>query len=117
MLADYWAGALGRQLINGTDGGPETTFSSVANTTSFQSYDQPYPLIVIDSRRPYEFIVNTNSTLFEISPYEFGTFDTRINLFIPTKYVGSNLNNCGSGVGRCVNRFDNAAYINLTNYR
>ena len=111
MLADYWAAALGRQLINRTDGGPETTFSSVVNTTTFQSNDMPYPLIVFDSRRPNEIIINTNSALYEISPYEFGTWDDRVNLFIPTQYVGSNLtNHSAMHDNTCVNRFDNAAY-------
>jgi len=111
VLADYWAAALGRQLINRTDGGPEVTFSSILNTSSFQSADQPYPIVVVDSRRPGEFIININSTLYEISPYEFGTFDSRVNLFIPTQYVGSNLTNGAPTNGDiCVERFDNAAY-------
>lgn len=109
-LADYWASALGRQLINRTDGGPETTFSSIVNTTSFQSHDQPFPLVVIDSRRPGEFIINLNSTVYEISPYEFGTWDSRVNLFVPTQYVGSNLTDGKATHGNvCVNNFDNAA--------
>lgn len=110
VLADYWGAALGRQLINRTDGGPEITFSSITNTSSFQSYIQPFPLVVIDSRRPGELIINTNSTIYEISPYEFGTWDNRVNLFVPTRYVGSNLTDGVATNGNiCVERFDNAA--------
>src|SRR5436190_11730940 len=110
MLADYWGAALGRQLINRTDGGPDVTFSSIMNTSSFQSYIQPLPLIVMDSRRPNEFIINLNSTIYEISPYEFGTWDQQVNLFVPSRYVGSNLTNASATNGNvCVERFDNAA--------
>jgi len=74
-------------------------------------------LIVIDSRRPGEYIINTNSTLYEISPYEFGTWDERVNLFIPTQYVGSNLTNgVATNNNICVNRFDNAASIATESY-
>ena len=114
VLADYWAAALGRQLINRTDGGPEVVFSSIQNTSSFQSFDQPFPIVVIDSRRPGEFIINVNSTVYEVSPYEFGTFDKRVNLFIPTNYVGSNLTDGKATNGNiCVERFENAALVCL----
>jgi lysophospholipase len=113
-VADYWAAALGRQLINRTDGGPEVVFSSIQNTSSFQSFDQPFPIVVIDSRRSGEYIVNINSTLYEVSPYEFGTFDSRINLFVPTKYVGSNLTDSkATNDNICVERFENAALASL----
>jgi lysophospholipase len=110
-VADYWAAALGRQLINRTDGGPEVTFSSIVNTTTFTSYEQPYPIVVTDSRRPGEYIIFLNSSLYEITPYEFGTWDDRIDLFIPTQYIGSNLTNgVATNDNICVERFDNAAY-------
>jgi lysophospholipase len=111
-ITDYWAAALGRQLINRTDGGPEVTFSSIVNTSSFLTYDQPFPIVVMDSRRPGEYIININSTLYEISPYEYGTWDSRVNLFTPTEYLGSNLNDGKPVVNNtCVTDFDNAAYI------
>ena len=101
---------MGRQLIDRVNGGPEVTFSSVANTTSFESYMQPFPLIVMDARDPGETILDINSTVYEISPYEFGTWDSRVNLFAPTRYVGSNLTNGTATNGNvCVERFDNAA--------
>jgi lysophospholipase len=82
------------------------------NTSSFQSYDQPFPLVVVDSRRPGEYTINLNSTVYEISPYEFGTWDSRVNLFTPTQYLGSNLNNGKPVNGNiCVSDFDNAAYF------
>ena len=113
-VADYWAAALGRQLINRTDGGPEVVFSSIQNTSSFQSFDQPFPIVVIDSRRPNEYIISINSTLYEVTPYEFGTFDSRINLFVPTKYIGSNLTDGKATNGSiCVERFENAALASL----
>jgi lysophospholipase len=64
----------------------------------------------MDGRQPTEIIVNINSTLYEISPYEFGTWDNGINLFVLTKYLGSNLTNGVATNGHvCVEQFDNAA--------
>ena len=80
------------------------------NTTSFEDFEQPFPIVVMDSRRPNEVIININSTLYEVSPFEFGTFDERINLFVPTQYVGSNLTDAKpTNDDVCVQRFDNAA--------
>jgi lysophospholipase len=74
----------------------------------------PFPLIVTDGRRQGEYIINVNSTLYEITPYEFGSWDEHIDLFVPTQYVGSNLSNGLAATDNiCVNRFDNAAYARL----
>jgi lysophospholipase len=117
MIADYWAAALGRQLINRTDGGPEVTFSSIVNNSNFQSNDMPFPLVVADGRRHGEYIISLNATLYEISPYEFGSWDERVNLFVPTQYVGSNLDNGKAAINNtCVERFDNAAYTASRRY-
>lgn len=71
---------------------------------------QPFPLIVIDGRNPGEVIVDINSTVYEISPYEFGTWDSDINLFVPSRYLGSNLTNGNATNDNvCVEQFDNAA--------
>jgi lysophospholipase len=111
-LTDYWGRALSFQLVNSTDGGPAFTFSSIAEDPNFISGSIPMPLIVADSRSPGTQIVSLNSTLFEINPFELGSWDPTTFAFAPLRYIGSNFS---GGVvphdGKCVEGFDQAGYV------
>lgn len=111
-LTDYWGRALSYQLINATDGGPEYTWSSIALTDDFRSGDVPMPLLVADGRAPDETLVSGNATVYEVNPWELGTWDPTSYAFAPLEFLGSNFSN---GVlpkdVKCVRGFDNAGYI------
>ncbi|KAH8159304.1 hypothetical protein CIB48_g8938 [Xylaria polymorpha] len=111
-ITDYWSRALSYQLINARDGGPSYTFSSIADEDSFAQANTPMPILVADERHPGETVVSLNSTVFEINPWEIGSFDPTIFGFAPTKYVGSNFSN---GVvpddGHCVRGFDQYGFM------
>ncbi|KAI0909189.1 lysophospholipase [Ustulina deusta] len=111
-ITDYWGRALSYQLINARDGGPSYTFSSIADADDFTAADTPMPILVADERRPGETIVSLNSTVFELNPWEVGSFDPTVFGFAPTEYVGSNFSN---GVvpddGHCVRGFDQYGYV------
>lgn len=111
-ITDYWGRALSFQLVNATDGGPAYTFSSIAEDPNFVSGSIPMPLIVSDSRSPGTQIVALNSTLFEFSPFELGSWDPTTFGFAPLRYVGSNFSNGVVPVdGKCVEGFDQAGYV------
>ncbi|GAP88698.1 putative lysophospholipase catalytic domain-containing protein [Rosellinia necatrix] len=111
-ITDYWSRALSYQLINDRDGGPSYTFSSIADADHFKNADTPMPILVADERQPGETIISLSSTVFEMNPWEIGSFDPTVFGFAPTKYVGSNFTD---GVvpddGQCVRGFDQYGFI------
>ena len=111
-VTDYWGRALSFQLINATNGGPNYTWSSIALDDNFANGQTPLPLLVADARAPGELLVSSNATVYEFSPWEFGTFDPTTYGFAPLEFLGSNFTN---GVlpadQQCVRGFDNAGYV------
>ncbi|KAF7551095.1 hypothetical protein G7Z17_g5234 [Cylindrodendrum hubeiense] len=111
-LTDYWGRMLSYQLINATDGGPAFTWSSIADDEDFKAGNSPLPFIIADGRNPNETIVALNSTVFEFTPWELGSFDPTLNGFVPLKYVGSEFENGKlPSDKRCVRGFDNAGFV------
>ncbi|KAK9451588.1 lysophospholipase catalytic domain-containing protein [Limtongia smithiae] len=111
-LTDLWGRALAIQLFNYTDGGPNVSFSDVRNLSSFTDHSMPYPLIVADGR-PYDTdIVSLNSTVFEFSAYEFGSWDPSLYAFTKIEYLGSNVSNgIPVSTNSCFQGFDNAGFV------
>jgi lysophospholipase len=111
-VTDYWGRALSFQLINATDGGPAYTFSSIALQPEFASGSIPMPLLVADSRAPGTTIISLNSTVFEFSPFELGSWDPTTYAFAPLEYIGSNFS---AGIvpsgGACVRGFDQSGFV------
>ncbi|KAF4995643.1 hypothetical protein FDECE_12738 [Fusarium decemcellulare] len=111
-LTDYWGRMLSYQLINATDGGPSYTWSSLADDTAFSEGKAPMPILIADGRAPNEKIINLNSTVFEFTPWELGSFDPTLDGFAPLKYVGSEFDNGEIPKGKsCVRGFDNAGFV------
>ncbi|GLA40746.1 lysophospholipase 1 [Aspergillus niger] len=113
-FTDYWGRALSYQLVNASDdkGGPDYTWSSIALMDDFKNGQYPMPIVVADGRNPGEIIVETNATVYEVNPWEFGSFDPSVYAFAPLQYLGSRFEN-GSipDNGTCVSGFDNAGFI------
>ncbi|KAH7141235.1 lysophospholipase catalytic domain-containing protein [Dactylonectria estremocensis] len=111
-LTDYWGRMLSYQLINATDGGPAFTWSSIADDEGFKAGNTPMPFIVADGRNPNETIIALNSTVFEFTPWEMGSFDPTLGGFAPLKYVGSEFENGTVPSDKsCVRGFDNAGFV------
>jgi lysophospholipase len=110
-FTDYWGRALSYQLIDAPDGGPDYTWSSIALIEDFKSGKMPVPLLVADGRNPGETLVGSNSTVYEINPWEFGTFDPSIFGFAPLQNLGSHFENGVVSGDVCVRGFDNAGFI------
>jgi lysophospholipase len=111
-ITDYWGRALSFQLVNATNGGPSVTWSSIRDQDGFSSGDMPYPVVVADARAPNELIISANSSIYEFSPYEFGTWDPTTYGFVDTRFVGTEFNNGSvSSDSKCVRGFDNAGFV------
>lgn len=111
-VTDFWGRALSYQLVNAPDGGPNYSWSSIAQDPNLISGSIPMPILVADGRDPGTRILSLNATNFEMGPWEFGTFDPTVYAFAPTQYVGSNFS---AGTvpqdGSCVEGFDNVGYV------
>lgn len=111
-ITDYWGRALSYQLVNASNGGPAYTFSSVQQDAAFSAGNAPMPIFVTDGRRPGELVVDGNATVYEINPWELGTFDPTTHAFAPLRYLGSNFTEGEIVSGQqCVRGFDNAGFV------
>lgn len=111
-ITDYWGRALSYQLVNASNGGPAYTFSSIALQDWFTNGDAPMPIFVTDGRQPGELVVGGNATVYEINPWELGTFDPTTYGFAPLEYLGTNFS-AGELVSgqQCVRGFDNVGFV------
>ncbi|KAI0999666.1 Lysophospholipase 1 [Podosphaera aphanis] len=112
-ITDYWGRALSFQLVNATDGGPAYTFSSITLQDNFRDGSIPFPLVVADNGiEEATRLSSVDSTVYEINPFELGSWDSTTNAFAPTKYLGSNFD-AGSipSDGQCVEGFDQAGFV------
>lgn len=112
-LIDLWGRALLQFLLPElNDHGVSKTWSSIAESRLFQEGKIPLPIVLADCQIGLEPVEQTKLTVFEINALEFGLWDTSINAFVPTKYVGTNLtsgepeNNVS-----CVEGFDNGGFV------
>ena len=111
-ITDYWGRALSFQMFNASNGGPSLTWSSIALQDGFSTGQQPFPIVVADSRRPNELVVAGNSSIIEFHPDEMGTWDPTIYGFAPLEYIGGNFSNGTVPEDqKCVRGFDNAGFV------
>ncbi|KAI0997149.1 Lysophospholipase [Podosphaera aphanis] len=112
-LTDYWGRALSFQLINATAGGPAFTFSSIARQENFMDASIPFPMFVADDGEKEGVRINSeNSTVYEINPFELGSWDSSTHGFAPTRYLGSNFSaGAVAEDGKCVQGFDQAGFL------
>jgi lysophospholipase len=88
------------------------TYSSIGQDLDFQSASAPLPIVVALERAPDQLMIPSNSTVYEINPWEIGTFDPPTAAFAPLQYVGS-----GFRAGTipkdesCISGFDNAGFV------
>ena len=111
-ITDYWGRALSFQLVNASDGGPNYTWSSIAQQDGLSTGQMPLPIVIADARAPGETLIPGNTTIFEFNPFEFGTWDPTTYGFIPLEYIGSNFSNGALPSSEsCIRGFDNVGYV------
>ena len=116
-FTDYWGRALSRRVFPKSARAPNTTLSGVIDLPSFKRYQQPYPVIISNLREPGIETTSVNSSIFEFTPYEFGSWDSQ--MFVKMKYLGSSMYD-GRPLIHINNRsvcyvgFDNAGFITGT---
>lgn len=113
-ITDVWGRALSYQFFNEDTsdyGGENVTWSSIQKSDSFANHSMPFPLLIANGRTPGTLIINENSTVFEITPYELGSWDPSLNSFVDLNYMGTTLDAGRPNSSQCVTNFDNAGFI------
>lgn len=110
-ITDTWGRALSDQFLTDTkDNGASARWSDIANNQLFETFQTPFPISIANARYPNNIIINSNSTIVELNPFEVGSWDPSLYQFTPTKYLGTKLYN-GAANGSCIRGFDNAGFI------
>lgn len=110
-LTDTWGRALSHQFFAKlNDTGAALTWSGLRDTDVFSKHQMPFPIVVADGRTPDSFIISSNSSIFEVNPYELGSWDPSLYSFTDVKYLGTGASN-GTNNGSCIGGFDNAGFI------
>ncbi|CAN3372740.1 hypothetical protein DIURU_004772 [Diutina rugosa] len=109
-FTDVWGRALSWQFFDDDDHGAAVTWSGIQDSDPFKNHEMPFPIVVADGRTPGTYIISENSTVFEFSPYELGSWDPSLYQFVDVKYLGSNTTN-GSIEGDCIGGFDNGGFV------
>ncbi|CAD1813121.1 putative meiotic phospholipase SPO1 [Candida parapsilosis] len=131
-LTDYWGRALAHKLFTTTARTPGVTMTAVVkNSASFKSYDQPFPIIGAIAKDPMDNDTSSNdplqkmsslsSSIFEITPFEFGSWDNLVDAFVNIEYLGSHLKNgkplelsARNETRLCKSGFDNVGFLTGT---
>lgn len=111
-ISDIWARLLSWQLLNGYDGGVASTLSGITSKSAFISHSVPYPIITALNAdvASGSCVPGANSSVWELTPYETGSWGAEINAFTPSKYLGTAVTN-GKPNGTCINGFDNLGFV------
>lgn len=108
-FTDIWGRGLSYQFFNASNTA-RLTWSEIQNYDHFKNHSMPYPIVVADGRAPGTRIISGNSTIFEMSPFEVGSWDPNVYSFAKTEWLGTNMTN-GKPNGTCVHGFDNAGFV------
>ena len=95
------------------DYGLNTLFSDLQFSDAFMNYDMPFPMILTTGGTTNGTnITDYSINVFEVNPYEFGSFSPLVGGFIPIELLGSSLDNGLPIVNdRCTYDFDNVGFL------
>lgn len=113
-ITDVWGRALSYQFFNPDatyNGGENITWTGISRLDSFKNYLMPFPIVLANGRNPDTIIISDNSTIFEFTPYELGSWDPSLNSFVDLNYLGTSLDNGMPENSTCYTNYDNAGFI------
>ncbi|ODV60388.1 lysophospholipase 1 precursor [Ascoidea rubescens DSM 1968] len=112
-ITDLWSRALAKDYLGRyEDYGDALTFSDVREFDVFKQQAIPFPIIVAVGRAPGTTIIDVNSTVVEMNPFEIGSWDNAIRSFFDIKYLGTKVSNgVAEDSKKCISGFDNASFL------
>ncbi|OCF35914.1 phospholipase B [Kwoniella heveanensis BCC8398] len=119
QLTDLWGLAVGSHVLPSQyqlENTPNLTLSSLPSVVSqLGSASLPMPIIIAAERETGEIVIPENATVWEFTPYEFGSWAfgsvrKSPGAFTSLEYLGSELNN-GQPNGTCYKGFDQLSFV------
>ncbi|VEU20006.1 DEKNAAC100653 [Brettanomyces naardenensis] len=112
-LVDLFGRILSKYMFADYEGnGIDLLWSDIQNLDAFTSQEMPFPMILATGG------VNNNQSdfadnVFEISPYEFGSWSPFVGGFAEIEYLGTSFKGGKptNSSGQCVTKFDNAGLM------
>ncbi|CDF90122.1 ZYBA0S06-01046g1_1 [Zygosaccharomyces bailii CLIB 213] len=105
-FTDYLGKAFEKRLD-----GFERKESSLSDLTKkskkFQNFEAPIPLFIANSRNG-----RLRNVIFEFSPFEFGSWEPLLRLFVKTPFLGSTIQ--AGKPFQCINGYDDIGFITAT---
>jgi lysophospholipase len=108
-LDDPWSRLLSYQMLGGERGGAATRLSDVARSPSFAGHDVPFPVIGANGVNAVDAGLcgpTDNGTVWEFTPYDFGSWDDGVAAWIPVEHLGTAV-----GDDECTVGFDNLGFV------
>lgn len=110
-VTDMWGRMLSQQFVGVPGGGPAMAWSDIQQHAAFAAHEMPLPIVLANGRAPETKIISTNSTVFEISPFELGSWDPSLRRFANLTWLGSDVYNGLPQGPQCVLGFDQAGFV------
>jgi len=112
-VADAWSRLLSLQLLPGSNYGVDNTLSAITGVQSFIDYEMPYPIITAMNVDLSGTLCTplSNGSIWEFTPYEFGTWDPEVAAFTPTAFLGTSLSNGIPSTTSCTTNYDNLGFV------
>ncbi|PYH90002.1 lysophospholipase [Aspergillus ellipticus CBS 707.79] len=98
-VADYLGRLFAYEFIPGNSGGLNTTFSDIRKLSKFVNHEMPMPIIHLsmigegDPEYDDLWVPRANSSIFDVTPFEFGSWDGSVRAFTPMEWLGNRLSN------------------------
>lgn len=110
-ITDIWGRYLSAQLFSVNDHGRYLRWSQFRNADQLPNTSMPLPVLVTDGRSPDTDIISLNSTVYEITPFEMGSWDPKIRRFTDVEYLGSTLLDGRPTKNKCFKGYDNVGFL------
>ncbi|KAM0793568.1 hypothetical protein ACM66B_001004 [Microbotryomycetes sp. NB124-2] len=129
-ITDIWGRALAMHFYNGTDRenffNPNSShdegllWSSIKLTQNWQTHSMPVPIVVATSRESEQqqltdmssTVIPLENTVYEFTPFTYGSFDHSLRARVPLEYLGTFLNNSQPlNSSACIQYYDNAGFV------
>ncbi|TYJ57307.1 hypothetical protein B9479_002040 [Cryptococcus floricola] len=118
QLTDIWGLAIGAHVMPDDfqlDKTPNFTLSNLAQAVpAYANASLPMPIIIAAEREPGELVIAENATVYEFTPYEFGSWAFGSDFkspgaFTPMEFLGTSLDD-GAANGTCWKGYDQLSF-------